>query len=256
MAKRSLLRRILVPIVAVLVVLAAGLALTVVILSQPLPRGEPGPTADALARAVETAVHKEAWERTQAVTWLFAGRNHHLWDRRRMFDRVRMGDVEVQVDLTTKRGVAFRKGAPLDGSERDKLVQKAYAAWINDSFWLNPLAKLFDDGVQRSRIVQKAGGPDGLLISYSSGGLTPGDSYLWLLDANQRPVATEMWVSIIPIKGLHFSFEGWIELATGALISTQHKVGPTTLKLADVAGAPTLAELVPGPDPFAALAAH
>jgi hypothetical protein len=256
MAKRSLLRRILVPIVAVVVGLGAILALAVVILSKPLPRGEAGPAADALAHAVEKAVNKEAWERTQAVTWFFGGRNHHLWDRRRMYDRVRFGDVEVQVDLTTRRGVAFRGGVPIEGSARDKLVNKAHAAWINDSFWLNPLAKLFDDGVSRSRIAQPDGGPDALLISYSSGGLTPGDSYLWLLDANQRPVATAMWVSIIPVKGLRFSFDGWLTLLTGALISTEHKVGPVTLRLTDVAGAPTLAELSPGPDPFAALAGH
>lgn len=256
MARRSLLRRILVPIVAVLLLLAAALAIFVVVLSKPLPRGETGPSADALARSIEAAIHKDAWDRTQAVTWFFGGRNHHLWDRQRMYDRVRFGDVEVLVNLTTQRGLAFRSGAPAFGAQGDKLIKKAYAAWINDSFWLNPLAKLFDDGVTRSRIAktEPPATGDSLLISYASGGLTPGDSYLWLLDANHLPVANAMWVSIIPIKGITFSYEGWITLSTGALISTQHKVAFITLKLTEVAGAATLAELVPGPDPFAALA--
>lgn len=256
MAKRSLLRRIVVSLVAVVLLLVAGLAIFVVAVSKPLPKGETGPSADALARSIETAIHKDAWDRTQAVTWLFAGRNSHLWDRKRMYARVRFGDAEVLINLTTQRGLAFRKGASVGGAERDKLIKKAHAFWINDSFWLNPLAKLFDDGVTRTRIT-RSDGPgtgDALLISYSSGGLTPGDSYLWLLDANHLPVANPMWVSIIPIKGLTFSYEGWITLSTGAMISTQHKVGPITLKLTDVAGAATLAELLPGPDPFAALA--
>lgn len=257
MAKRSLLRRIVVPIAFTLLLIAAVLIIVVITLSKPLPKGETGPSADALARSIETAIHKDAWDRTQAVTWLFGGRNHHLWDRQRMYSRVRFGDAEVLVNLTTKRGLAFRKGAPQGGAERDKLVQKAYAAWINDSFWLNPLAKLFDDGVTRSRVA-KSDGPgsgDSLLITYASGGLTPGDSYQWLLDANHLPVANSMWVSILPVKGLTFSYEDWITLSTGALISTRHKVGFITLKLTDVAGAATLAELIPGPDPFAALAA-
>ena len=189
-----------------------------------------------------------------AVTWYFGGRNRHLWDRQRMFDRVTFGDSEVLVNLSTQTGLAFAKnnGTPLVGAKAEKLVKKAYAHWINDSFWLNPLAKLFDDGVVRKRIAQ-ADGTAALLISYQSGGLTPGDSYLWRLGADGRPVALQMWVSIIPLKGIEASFEGWTTLSTGAMVSTLHKMPAFTLPVTEVAGAATLAELVPGPDPFAAL---
>ncbi len=254
MAKRSRLRRIGVVLLVFLVGGALSLAGAVILLSKPLPRGESGPAADALARDIEAAVHKADWDHTGAVSFIFAGRHRHLWDRQRGFDRVSWDKTQVLVNLTERTGVAYRQGVALSGAEQDALVKKAYAFWINDSFWLNPLAKLFDDGVIRQRVIQ----PDGsaaLLISYKSGGLTPGDSYLWLLGPDGIPIAWQMWVSVIPIKGLKASFEGWATLGSGARISTFHKVAVASLRISEVYGTRTLAELAPGPDPFAPLTA-
>jgi hypothetical protein len=254
MATRSPLRKIVIVLVGLLLFLGGGLALAVIAFSKPLPGGEAGPEADRLARLVEASVRKDAWDRTQAVAFTFGGRNQHLWDRRRSYDRVRFGNVEVLVDLSQRKGVAFEKGVRQTGSREAKLVEKAYAAFINDSFWLNPLAKLFDDGVVRKRVPRD--GQADLLVSYTSGGLTPGDSYLWLLGPDGRPRGWELYVSIIPLKGLMFTFEGWTPLSTGALVSTEHRALGIPLRLTDVAGAATLAELVPGPDPFALLQAE
>jgi len=127
--------------------------------------------------------------------------------------------------------------------------------WINDSFWLNPVAKLFDPGTQR-RLVALPGDEEGLLITYRSGGATPGDSYLWLVGADDLPHAWRMWVSILPLGGIKASWEDWLTLGTGARVATRHRLWGFTLELQEVAGACTLAELEPGPDPFAALAAQ
>lgn len=254
MAKRSLFNRVAITLVALVLLCAVGICGAILVLSEPLPKGEAGPAADALAHAIESATRKEAWDRTQAVTWLFAGRNRHLWDRRRMYDRVTFGQYEVLVDLTNQTGVALRNGLPVTSSQRDKLVRKAYANYINDSFWLNPLSKLFDEGVIR-QLLTMPDGSNALLVSYTIGGLTPGDSYLWLLDAAHLPRKKKLWVSILPLKGIAFTDEDWIELRTGAKISTLHKSSLFTLRLSDVKGAATLDELVPGPDPFAALVA-
>nr|MBK7066096.1 hypothetical protein [Deltaproteobacteria bacterium] len=62
-----------------------------------------------------------------------------------------------------------------------------------------------------------------------------------------------MWVSIIPIGGLEASWEGWTRLSTGALVATRHQMGPKRMELRDVAGAETLAALVPGADRLQAL---
>lgn len=214
----------------------------------PRPPAAAGPEAEALAQRVMAAVHVDAWSRTGAVRWTFGGRNQHLWDRRRQLARVRFSSAEVLVDLSSQQGRALRGGAPVPEGERAALVKKAYAAWINDSFWLNPLAKLYDGGVERK---QAEGG--GLLIQYRSGGLTPGDSYLWLLGEDGRPRAWRMWVSILPIGGLEASWEDWVTLRTGALVATRHRIEFFTLALTQVDGAATLEELEPGPDPFAPL---
>lgn len=264
--KRAFLRRLLIGLGILLALIAVTMGVLILVLSKPLPKGETGPHADELARAIERSIDKAAWSRTGAVRWTFAGRNRHLWDRQRSFDRVTWGQVYVLCDLSKKTGIAFRHHQRVTGSAERKLIDRAYASWINDAFWLNPLAKLFDDGVTRSVITaptQNPEEPPALLISYHGGGLTPGDSYLWLLPALQpgnpqaalRPRAWRMWVSILPIKGIENTWDGWTQLATGAWVATQHQVGGTRIKLelTEVAGAATLQELVPGPDPFALL---
>ena len=253
MANKSWRRRL---IIGVIVTFALGLLLTatVMLLSKPRPVGHTGPDADELARAIERSTHKEEWDRTGAVQWSFGGRNRHLWDRKRSLARVSWGKTQVLLDLTSKSGQATQNGQRVAPKDERKLLDQAYAKWVNDSFWLNPLAKLFDDGVTRSVVIQQ-GGQQALLISYNSGGLTPGDAYLWIIGKDGRPEGWQMWVSIIPLKGLGTSWAGWTQLATGAYIATDHiwsGIGINT-KIADLAGAATLAELVPGADPFAPL---
>jgi hypothetical protein len=235
----------------VALVVVVGLLVSARALSMPLPDGPTGPDADAAMRAMVQAVDGDAWDRTGAVTWTFAGRNH-LWDRVRHLDRVTTGSTVTLVNLDTQAGVATKNGTRLEGRAADKAVASAYAAWINDSFWLNPVVKAFDPPVER-RLVSDEGHP-AVLVTYKSGGLTPGDSYLWAAGPDGPPAYWRLWVSIIPIKGLKASFEGWTTLRTGAKVSTVHRAGFLTLTLTDVDGAATLSELVPGPDPFAAIA--
>ncbi len=225
------------------------------VLDEPRPHVAPSAEADVVAHAVERAVNVAAWERTGAVRWTFAGQRSHLWDRARSLVRVRWGSVEVQLRGTWGR--AWRDGVEVRGAERNSLVAQAWSGFVNDSFWLNPCAKLFDPGTQRALIALPGGGR-GLLVSYASGGVTPGDAYLWELPPAGRgdtPRAWKMWVSIIPIGGVEASWERFITLATGARVATRHRLGPVTLRLDDVAGAATLAELEPGADPFAKLLA-
>ena len=222
-------------------------------LRPPVPAGEAGPAAEALARQLVAAVDGDAWERTGAVRWTFAGRHHHLWDRQRHWARVRWDDVEAQVDLNTRRGQAWRDGQLLAPDEAAPLIEEAWKHWVNDAFWLNPVVKIFDPGTER-RLARQKDGTTGLLVSYSSGGNTPGDSYLWLPGPDGLPAAWRMWVSIIPIRGLRASWENWITLATGARVATRHRILVFDLELEGVAGAETLSELDPGPDPFASMA--
>lgn len=220
------------------------------------PVGESGADADALARAMMKAVDADAWQRTGAVQWGFGGRNDHLWDRRRMFSRVRWSDYEVLVDLTRRRGRAFENGQEVTGEDAAELVDDAHAKWVNDSFWLNPVVKAFDGGTQRQRVTLEDDDPRrAVMVAYASGGRTPGDAYLWIFGQDDKPEAWQMWTSNIPVGGVEASWERWEQLATGAWIATLHKTAIFDLELTDVGGAATLGDLVKGADPFAPLLA-
>lgn len=239
-------------VVAFLVVVAAAIVAWA-LLSKPRPKGVAGPEAERIAAEMLRAVNADAWKETGAVRFTFLG-HHHLWDRRRNYDKVEWRNHAVLLRIGNRTGRAWEKDMEVSAERADDLVKKAYSLWINDSYWLNPVVKIYDQGVTRS-IVKDAGGRARLLVEYSSGGLTPGDAYLWTPGPGEMPpTGWRIWAQTLTIKGLPSSWENWITLSSGAKISTLHRIGPWRLRIADVAGARTLAELLgSSADPFAAL---
>jgi len=228
---------------------AIGVAAVGAALSNALPESVPGAAAEARTAMLEDAIHLEAWEQTGAISFVFAGHHRHLWDRKRGLHRLERGSTVVMYDLKTRTGKAWRADVPLEGSELRTAIDRAWMIWCNDTFWLNPLAKLRDPGVERGA-VELPDGRSGLLVHYAQGGMTPGDRYLWILGEDGLPTAWRMWVSVVPIPGLEGSWEGWTTLSTGAVISTRHAFGPVDLWFSEVAGAQTLSKLVGDVDPF------
>ncbi|MEQ6120892.1 hypothetical protein [Reichenbachiella sp. MALMAid0571] len=234
-----------------LVILTGTVFLVYKIVDEPLPEGNSGEEADLLAKKMLESISDDAWQNTGAVQWEFSSRkgiNKHLWDRKRHFAQVEFEGNLVQIDINNRRGVVLNNSHSLSELRKAELCEKAWRLWINDSFWLNPVSKVFDPGVSR-KIVKLEGTKQALLVTYESGGVTPGDSYLWILDNNFRPQAWKFWVSIIPVGGLEFSWEGWEQLQTGAYISTIHK-GVIDISVNNVAGRGTLNELTGGKDIF------
>jgi hypothetical protein len=234
-----------------LALLVVGGTVGYFLLNEKLPVGTEMQKADELARDMLAAINDSAWQVTGAVEWNFMGQHEHLWDKDRHLARVRWKENEVFVDLSKVVGIAYKKGEQVTGKKGEKLVQKAWKHWVNDSFWLNPVSKAFDEGTTRSLVTLKDGS-QGLMISYSSGGSTPGDSYVWLLDENDRPDAWKMWVSIIPIGGLEVPWDTWTTTTTGVEICTRHN-SVMDLKLEGVKTAFALSELTGPEDPFAIL---
>jgi len=220
------------------------------ILSKTHPDGIRGPEADRVAEEMLRSVNWSAWKGTGAVQFTFLG-HHHLWDRRRNYDRVQWGKRTVLLRIHGRTGRVWENGSEVHGAVAERFVQKAYEMWINDSFWLNPVVKLFDSGATRSIVNDDKKGTL-LLVEYASGGLTPGDAYLWIPGQNGSPPSGwRMWARQLKIKGLSASWEGWTTLSTGAKISTMHRIVFFKLEMKDVAGAKTLAELINGAeDPF------
>ena len=79
-------------------------------------------------------------------------------------------------------------------------------------------------------------GKDALLVTYTKGGTTPGDSYLWHFDENGKPKSYQMWVDILPIDGLEASWDNWITTESGAILPTTHKLLVLDLDMGDVKG--------------------
>ena len=241
-------------LVGLVVVAVAAVVVVGVVLHRPLPEHIPSVEADALARQMMESVDVAAWERTGAVQWTFTDGSKHVGDRQRGLHRYRKGDLVVLYALDTRQGRAWRGETELEGHALTDALDNAWFAFCNDSFWLNPVVKAFDDGTSRS-LVTLDDGRSGVLVTYAGGGVTPGDSYLWLLDDTGRPSHWRMWVSILPVGGLELSWDGWVELSTGAWVSTTHEweVGLTT-GISDVRGEATLDGLLDGAaDPFAPL---
>lgn len=212
-------------------------AILFAIYNEPLPSGIKSQNADALAMKMLTALHYDAFKETRFLEWSFAnGKHHYRWDRQIDTVFVAWSDYQVHLDLKAPSTSSVAKGkVPLDGEEREKLIKKATSYFNNDSFWLVAPFKIFDPGTERSIVTLKDGTQE-LLVTYTSGGDTPGDSYLWKLQPNGFPISFKMWVSIIPIGGVEASWDDWQIMESGAFLPSKHSIGPITLDMGDVRG--------------------
>ncbi|SMG15506.1 hypothetical protein SAMN05661096_00775 [Marivirga sericea] len=195
------------------------------IVDEDLPEGETGKEAEQLTEKVLAAVNDSAWKEIAVVQWSLGGQKKLIWDKDRHWAKVSWDKYDVFIKLNSKEGVAFAKNKKVERDELlSKLTSDAYEIWANDSFWLNPITKLKDAGTERRYVVQKDADLEGLLVTYKSGGVTPGDSYLWLIDKKtSMPLSVKMWVQIIPLGGLKFSWENWHTTPGGAKIAQTHE---------------------------------
>lgn len=216
-AKR--LFKILAVIIVLLLVAYMGLYLAY---NRPLPEGKMGTEADALAEQMLEAVNKEAWDTTNIIQWSFIDMHHFIWDKKRHLVQVEWNDYKVLLNPNTMDGKIYFDGA--EQMDDARIFETAYSHFINDAFWMNGFVQIHN-GNPEHRIVEMEDGSKGLLITYTSGGVTPGDSYLWIFDANGLPKAWRMWVGILPIGGIEVSWEDWKTLPTGAKLAQNHNMG-------------------------------
>lgn len=212
----------------------------------------PGAEADALARAIQARVGTERWSQVGAIRFAYAGRHVILWDRARGLARVEFGHKKALFRVADGTGIAYEGAAEVHEAEASARILAEGRRWfVNDTFWLDPFTSFFDAGVVRA-LFTDAGGRTGLFVSYASGGETPGDAYVWFVGEDGLPNAWKMWVSVLPVGGLRVTWERWLELPGGARVATHHRLG-IGFGIDDLHAGRTLAEVQPGPDPFAAL---
>lgn len=221
----------------IVLVLVIAFGVLYAIFNEPLPEGRSGPEADALAEKMLTSLNHELYENTRFLEWSFRKGSHlYKWDRQLRKAEVQWDNYRVELDLiNTGSSIAFRNGERLNANENEDVVAKAISMFNNDSFWLVAPYKVFDPGTQRE-VVSLEDGSDGLLVTYNSGGTTPGDSYLWVLQPSGFPKSFKMWVKIIPIGGVEATWDEWLVTESGAFLPKSHVMGPLELSMGEVRG--------------------
>lgn len=233
--------------ITILIVCAISLIFWSVI-AEPIPEGEEGIEAESLTDLILRDINYQAWLNTGAIEWTFRETRNHLWDRERHLARLEWNNCISWIDLSTKLGKIKCGKYFLSSTEAKEKIDEAWELWANDSFWLNPLAKLRDEGTIRKIIPTPHSSPS-LLVTYQGGGITPGDSYLWETDSTGRVLNCQMWVQVLPLGGIRFTWDDWITLSTGARISSTHK-GFVSVNLTNIKAAHSLKFLYPNEDPF------
>lgn len=210
----------------ILLALVIGAFIAFQIMDEALPKGLEGEKAERLADKMLKSVNKRAWDSLEIISWSYMPDHNYTWYKRQDSVIVNWDDYTVYLNTKSIKGKAKSTASIAEG-DTTNIIQRAYEYFINDSFWLGAPFKVRDSGTKRGIVDYE--GKEALLVTYTSGGVTPGDSYLWILDEDYRPKAWKFWVAKIPVGGIEFSWEGW-ENINEAKISTFHN-GPFNINI-------------------------
>jgi hypothetical protein len=195
------------------ILLIAGIVLKLVF-NDDIPQGVSGAPADALGYKILAAINTAEFHQAQEIQWTFRGENRYNWKVQQNLVEVHWDDYRVAYQTYFPDiSFAYKGTQRLEGEQRDEAIAYAKLNFNNDSFWLVAPHKIFDPGTKRLLIEED--GKQKLLVTYTRGGSTPGDSYLWEVDENFMPVSFKMWTSIIPLDGLKATWSDWQMTAGG-----------------------------------------
>lgn len=192
--------------------------------NEDLPVGEESEQADVLSKKMLNALNYDAYKATDYIEFTFKKRHHYKWNKTGNTCKVYWKNYRVNLDLKdNSKSEVFKNDVKIEGENTQELIRKAVSYFNNDTFWLVAPYKVFDEGVKRS-VVTLTDNEKALLVTYTSGGSTPGDSYLWQLAEDGKPKSFKMWTSILPINGLEATWSDWTTTETGALLPSFHKL--------------------------------
>ena len=183
-----------------------------------LPVGQPGDAAEQLAAKMLKAADYDKWEKTAATSFVFREKERIFWDKKRKLIEVQFKGKTVQFSEITGKSLCF-EGERRLMDECAELTDSAVKKFYNNTYWLNPAFHIKSPGTERGLVENEK-----LLVSYKSGGSTPGDAYLFTLDNEGKIAEMHMWVSIIPIKGARAVFSDYQTSETGVKVAWKHKV--------------------------------
>src|SRR2546427_364018 len=104
----------------------------------------------------------------------------HLWDKQTGHYRLDQKNRVVLMNMASKQGTVYVDGKKLEGADAAKAIEDAYAAYINDFYWLAMPWKWLDEGVSLKYLGKKPHGGENcevVELTFGKVGLTPGDRY-------------------------------------------------------------------------------
>lgn len=173
------------------------------------------PKAQALAqRVLDNMGGWKGWNDTRYLAWAFNDQ-YQIWDKKRNRFRLEMDNLVAVVNTRTKDGKVYVEGQELqDPEEKRKLLDHAYARYINNSYWLVMPFKLQDPGVTLKYIGEEmtmdGAIADVLEMTFDEVGLTPQNKYRVWIDqekglitqwaffrnyTDEAPIFTRRWTS-------------------------------------------------------------
>ena len=92
------------------------------------------PRAKVLAQKVlDSMGGRKGWNDTRYLAWTFNDQ-YQIWDKKKNRFRWEMGNTVAVIDTQTKEGNVYVEGQELqDPAEKQKLLDRAYALFINNS---------------------------------------------------------------------------------------------------------------------------
>ncbi|WP_304063671.1 DUF6503 family protein [Pedobacter glucosidilyticus] len=178
---------------------------------------------------------KQNFEKSRYIQFTFevkrndkiATSRNHLWDRytgNYRFEQTNNDKKQVILfNINTKKGKAYENGVLLSDSLNEAAIKKAYASYINDTYWLLVPSKIEDPGVNTTLIANET--IDGkeyqvLNLNFDKVGLTPGDQY-WLY-INLANGEIEKWKFLLQNQknANIFNWSPYLEIGNGVKLST------------------------------------
>jgi hypothetical protein len=195
------------------------------------------PRATEIAnRVLQTMGGQQAWDSAHFIRFTFAGRRRHYWDkwtgRHRLEGQTAQGQTFVVLsNLNTKEGTAYLDGQPASGDIAKQMIDGAYGAWVNDTYWLLMPYKLQDPGVNlgyQGTETLDGQNYDVLTLSFQGVGMTPGDRY-WVY-VNKQTNLVDRWGYVLQNQPANsqptqWLWQGWGPVGPILLAPTRTQVG-------------------------------
>ena len=153
----------------------------------------------------------------------------HIWDRYTGDYRLETVDdtgkkTVALFNVNSKAGNVYVDGVLQRDTTADNLIKKAYAAFINDTYWLMAPLKLQDDGVNTQ--LQANETVDGktcnvLHINFDKVGLTPGDQYWLYVNGKTGEIIRWKFLLQTQTKESVFNWSPYLDLGNGLKLSTK-----------------------------------